>query len=125
VEFDQSKKKKKNNSKNANKIIDTTEINKKFSEVESKVFPIDNVERPVTPKKESDVVDLIESISIEKEDGKQSLAKTEQTVKKSNLKDSEKKLKDKVIFLLKILNHIIYKTYKSLYSSKSSPFLIL
>jgi hypothetical protein len=125
VEFDQSKKKKKNNSKNANKIIDTTEINKKFSEVESKVFPIDNVERPVTPKKESDVVDLIESISIEKEDGKQSLAKTEQTVKKSNLKDSEKKLKDKVIFLLKILNHIIYKTYKSLYTSKSSPFLIL
>ncbi len=125
MEFDQSKKKKKNNSKNANKIIDTTEINKKFSEVESKVFPIDNVERPVTPKKESDVVDLIESISIEKEDGKQSLAKTEQTVKKSNLKDSEKKLKDKVIFLLKILNHIIYKTYKSLYTSKSSPFLIL
>jgi hypothetical protein len=57
---------------------------------------VDHLETPGTPKKESDVAELIESISIVKEDGKQSLVKTESTVKKSNIKDSDKKLKEKV-----------------------------
>jgi hypothetical protein len=57
---------------------------------------VENLETPETPKKESDVAELIEGISIVKEDGKQSLVKTESTVKKSNIKDSDKKHKEKV-----------------------------
>ncbi len=85
--------------KNESKIIDTSESNKKIREIEEIFSNETNNKLPSTPKKNSDEIELVENDNLNKEDGKESLAKIELSNKKVNNKDSEKKIKEKVNFL--------------------------
>ena len=91
----QSKKKKRKNNKISSSVIDNSEPNKRLLEIESKVYGEDCSQIPATPKRLCEVSEMTDSINIEKDGCKESQIKGESN-KKLNLKDSEKKSKEKV-----------------------------